>query len=349
MPVFKRSVLAFALTLLLVGAAFGALVWADARHADRLAAGVTVAGVDVGGLTREQAEQRLSGRVEEPALRAVRVHVAGRTVTLPAARAGVRVGTTAAVTRAWQAGRQGTLLRRGWRIVTGGAVTHDEPMPVTYSHAAVRAFVARLARRVRREPRDAELDLHLTAVRVTPDRAGRRLTGAGELRAEIGRVLRDPRKARTVTAQTTAVAAKVTAGGLFDAQPVAVTVSRSQTRVRVFRRGVLVKTYRVAVGQPAHQTPTGRFVVQWKKLNPDWVVPRSPWAGSLAGKTIPAGDPRNPLKGAFIAFDGAVGFHGTSELGSLGSWASHGCVRMNPRDAVDLYRRVNAGAPVLVA
>ena len=64
--------------------------------------------------------------------------------------------------------------------------------------------------------------------------------------------------------------------------------------------------------------------------NPPWNVPQSAWAGDLAGETIPGGDPRNPLVARWIGFNGSVGFHGTASAGSLGTAASHGCIRMAP-------------------
>jgi len=127
-----------------------------------------------------------------------------------------------------------------------------------------------------------------------------------------------------------------------------VTVSRSGRTARVFRSGKLVKSYRVAVGQPKYPTPVGRFAVQTMAKNPTWNVPQSDWAGDLAGQSIPGGDPRNPLKARFIRFNGAVGFHGTVSVGSLGTAASHGCVRMSVADVIDLYERVEIGTTVLV-
>jgi lipoprotein-anchoring transpeptidase ErfK/SrfK len=69
----------------------------------------------------------------------------------------------------------------------------------------------------------------------------------------------------------------------------------------------------------------------------------------MAGQTIPGGDPRNPLVARWVGISGSVGFHGTKDIGSLGSRASHGCVRMNPADVIDLYDRVEVGTPILIA
>jgi lipoprotein-anchoring transpeptidase ErfK/SrfK len=77
-------------------------------------------------------------------------------------------------------------------------------------------------------------------------------------------------------------------------------------------------------------------------------VPNSAWAGSLAGQTIPAGDPRNPLRVVFMSLGGAIGIHGTSEPWSIGSRASHGCIRMRAGDVRNLANRTPVGTPVLI-
>ena len=46
-------------------------------------------------------------------------------------------------------------------------------------------------------------------------------------------------------------------------------------------------------------------------------------------------------------FAGA-GIHGTSDVGSLGSAASHGCIRMSIPDVEQLYPEVPIQAPVFI-
>jgi lipoprotein-anchoring transpeptidase ErfK/SrfK len=77
-------------------------------------------------------------------------------------------------------------------------------------------------------------------------------------------------------------------------------------------------------------------------------VPEEAWAGDLAGKVIPAGDPRNPLEARWLGFHDGQGIHGTADIASLGDAASHGCIRMSVPDVERLYRRVPVHAPVIV-
>ena len=72
------------------------------------------------------------------------------------------------------------------------------------------------------------------------------------------------------------------------------------------------------------------------------------WAGSLAGQVIPGGAPDNPLKARWIGFFAGDGIHGTADDASIGSAASHGCIRMHVPDVEDLYDRVQIGDPVYV-
>ena len=76
-------------------------------------------------------------------------------------------------------------------------------------------------------------------------------------------------------------------------------------------------------------------------------MPDSDWAGSLAGQTIPPG-PDNPLKARWMGIYNGAGIHGTDDTGSLGSAASHGCVRMSVPDVIDLYDRVDVGTPIYI-
>jgi lipoprotein-anchoring transpeptidase ErfK/SrfK len=333
----------------LAAASVGALAWADGSAAGKLPAGAKVSGVDVGGLTREQALERANRRVAALIARPVFVRLGDHTYKLTAEQAHVQVDIRRPLAQLYAAGRKGSFLKRGLRKLTGEKINSNMPANVTLDRSAIGRFIGHIEKVQALKPVDAGLNLTLTSVTVTPAKAGRRLAARDALMARLARRLTTNTDDRTIRAKTVPVKAKLTADKVFDAQPVALTVSRSETKVRLFRRGKLVKSYTVAVGSPEFPTPTGRFVVQSMQKNPSWNVPNSAWAGSLAGETIPGGDPANPLVARWIGFNGSVGFHGTNNGGSLGSAASHGCIRMNPSDVIDLFTRVTVGTPVLVA
>ena len=110
-------------------------------------------------------------------------------------------------------------------------------------------------------------------------------------------------------------------------------------------------SFPVAVGREEYATPTGRFKVKQKLVDPpfqvfDWSDP------DRVFKTVEPG-PKNPLGQRWIGFATSefgwqIGFHGTPNPELLGRAVSHGCVRMRNRDVVDLYGRVEVGTPVIV-
>jgi lipoprotein-anchoring transpeptidase ErfK/SrfK len=347
--VTRRLPAVLAVLLVLLAAAGGTFAWADHKASGRLADGISVAGVDVGGLTEDAAVAKLESELGTAARRPLRLKVADRTFRLSAERAGVQLALRDAVRRAYRESRDGSLPERAWRELTGGSVRHDEPAAATVDRAAVDRFVARIDHTVARAAREASLELTVSEVTTTPSRAGRELVGAKRLADRIERHLTDPRGKRRLAAEVETIEPKTSTDDLWENQPVAVTVSLSERMVRVFDKGELATTYNVAVGEPRYPTPPGEFTVQGMQVDPPWNVPQSDWAGDLAGQTIPGGDPANPLVARWIGFNGSVGFHGTASIGSIGSAASHGCVRMAPGDVIELYDRVAVGTPVLVA
>jgi len=84
-----------------------------------------------------------------------------------------------------------------------------------------------------------------------------------------------------------------------------------------------------------------------REVNPSWHVPKSAWAGALAGRTIPPG-PSDPIKARWLGFWNGAGIHGTDETWSIGHAVSHGCVRMTIADVEQLYPLVPLGTPIYV-
>ena len=59
--------------------------------------------------------------------------------------------------------------------------------------------------------------------------------------------------------------------------------------------------------------------------------------------------PADPIKARWMGIAGGAGIHGTDEVGSLGSAASHGCIRMAIPDVIALFDQVNVGDPVFIS
>ncbi len=168
------------------------------------------------------------------------------------------------------------------------------------------------------------------------------------LRQRLAQALSIPGVARRVKAPVRVAKPKVTQAQLADKYPVVLVADRTHFKLRLYKQLTLVKEYTVAVGAVGFDTPAGLYHIQNKAVDPTWTVPDSAWAGDLAGKVVPPG-PDNPLKARWMGiFDGA-GIHGTDETYSLGSAASHGCLRMAVPDVIELYDQVPVGAPIYIA
>ncbi len=142
----------------------------------------------------------------------------------------------------------------------------------------------------------------------------------------------------------------VTRDELASQYPVVVTVNRSSFELRLWKNLQLVKTYPIAVGQVGLETPAGLYHVQNKAVDPAWTMPNSDWvAPADRGKVVPGGTPENPLKARWLGIYAGAGIHGTDATYSLGTAASHGCIRMAIPDVISLYDQVPVATPVYIA
>ena len=181
-----------------------------------------------------------------------------------------------------------------------------------------------------------------------PSRMGRELR-ASALHAQIKAAITSPTAPRSFAAHTRKLRPKVTTGQLADRYGTVLIVQRSAFRLRLYKHLKLTTTYPIAVGQVGLETPAGQYAIANKAVNPAWHVPNSAWAGKLAGKVIPGDDPSNPIKARWLGIYDGVGIHGTSDDASIGSNASHGCIRMHVADVEKLYDQVPVGTAVYIA
>jgi L,D-transpeptidase catalytic domain/Putative peptidoglycan binding domain len=345
MPRRLIAVIALTVTVLLVGA--GSLYAYDREVRKKIADGVTVNGVAVGGLTPAQARAKLSASLLEPLSRPVSVRYKGRRFTLTTEQAAVAVDIDGSVDRAMQVSTEGNMFTRTWREVRGRELDAQVEAKIDYSEDAVRRISRRVERRLEIEARDASVDLESGKVEPKPSRDGLDVRAA-RLRKDIRAELLDMGDTRIARVKTRVVEPKVTTDELAKKYPAVLIVNRGSFTLDLYKNLELHKTYRVAIGQAGYDTPTGLYNIQNKAVNPAWSVPNSDWAGSLAGTVVPPG-PSNPIKARWLGIYDGAGIHGTDATGSIGTAASHGCIRMLIPDVVELYDQVPVGAPVYIA
>ena len=333
--------------LLLVGA--GGVYAYDRAHAEEIGKGVRVGGVDVSGLTAEEARAKLRTAVLEPLNRPVSVRALGERYTLTPARAKVAVDIDGSVRAAMERSREGNMLARTWRGIRGEPVGAQLDLDITYSRAAIQGLVRRVGKAVDKPAVDASVDLENGDVTPRASEDGRRLL-AQRLKRELKQRLLDVGSDKTVRARTEVVKPEVTTEELAKKYPAILVVNRSAFQLTLYKNLKLAKTYGIAVGQVGLETPAGLYHIQNKAVNPAWTMPNSDWvAAADRGKVVPGGTPENPLKARWLGiFDGA-GIHGTDAASSIGSAASHGCIRMLIPDVIELYDQVPVGAPIYMA
>lgn len=293
-----------------------------------IATGVSIAGIPVGGLTEAAAAQAVFTQYVAPRRSPVAISFRGRGLKpIDPVKVGYVANVAYAVRVAMIYGRT--------RAVPPEGVT----VP--------------LKEKVNRARVIATLKLRTARKTIAPRNASLRLKGARPvvIKARVGITVNLTTSAKAVERAilfrhrpSVALAKKRVIPAVRSVGPVVI-VDRANFRLTWFKAGRKI-VFPVAVGTTAHPTPTGNFRVIQKQRNPTWFPPNSPWAAGLG--PVPPGV-NNPLGTRWIGTSApAIGMHGTPSSGSIGSRASHGCIRMYIRDAERLYELVDIGTPVYI-
>jgi lipoprotein-anchoring transpeptidase ErfK/SrfK len=342
----RKAQIAIAVVVVLLLVLVGVGYAYDSSQKDTIADGVTIGGVDVGGMSEAEAKQAVQRQLLGPLRHSLRVGYDGEHWQLPVKRLEVHANLAAAVEKAVEESRSGGLPGRLVRYVTGGSVDKEIPADVSYSKPAINRFVRHVADEVDQEARNASVKPSSDSLEVVPAKNGRKLRD-NLLTKELEAAVLNASADHTIAARTHYTKPEVSTKEVASAYPSYLTLDRSTFTLRLWKHLKLAKTYTVAVGQEGLETPAGLYHIQEKQVNPSWHVPDSAWAGSLAGQVIPPG-PEDPIKARWMAIFEGAGIHGTDETWSLGHAASHGCVRMSIPDVIELYPQVEVGTPIYI-
>jgi lipoprotein-anchoring transpeptidase ErfK/SrfK len=331
------------LAVLLVGAAAGAYAF-DSSREDQIAEGIEIGNIDVSGMSSDEARRLVRSEVVEPLDKPVTVTYDGIKYILKPDQIDVRSDVDGMVAAAVEASREPSLPSRVWRDLTGGEVDETIEPRITYSREAVDEFVGKVQAEVNREPVDATIEPSPTSLNAVPGETGLALR-VDELQQQVEAAVQSQGD-RTVAAQVDKVEPEVTQEELAAEYPTYLTVDRSGFQLRLWQGLELAQTYPIAVGAVGWETPAGVYNIENMAVDPAWSVPE--WGGSLAGQVIPGGAPNNPLKERWMGIYDGAGIHGTDDIGSLGTAASHGCIRMAIPDVIKLYDQVDVGTPIYI-
>lgn len=115
-------------------------------------------------------------------------------------------------------------------------------------------------------------------------------------------------------------------------------VNTYYNKVYLYQNGKLIWSRAVASGKYSTPSPTGKFSVVNKIMNPYYSK------GNIKG-----GSPSNPLGVRWLGIGGKYGLHGNNNESSIGKKVSNGCIRLHNYDIVDLYNRVSVGDKVIIS
>jgi lipoprotein-anchoring transpeptidase ErfK/SrfK len=105
-----------------------------------------------------------------------------------------------------------------------------------------------------------------------------------------------------------------------------IVVNLSKRQLTLYRDGAVAGSYPVGVGKMLTPTPTGTYYVANKRPNPG-----GPFGVMWMGLSFPH-----------------YGIHGTNDPSSIGHYVSHGCIRMQNSDVMELARLIPLGTPVKI-
>jgi lipoprotein-anchoring transpeptidase ErfK/SrfK len=119
-----------------------------------------------------------------------------------------------------------------------------------------------------------------------------------------------------------------------------IVVDLGARRVSIYREGTVARSFQAVVGKPSTPTPSGQFFVE-ETLQMASTEPGGPFALALSARS-------NALQ-EFEGGPGQIAIHGRDNLGgTIGTAASHGCVRVTTANDDWLATNIGPGTPVTI-
>ncbi|HPZ07317.1 MAG TPA: L,D-transpeptidase family protein [Candidatus Eremiobacteraeota bacterium] len=124
----------------------------------------------------------------------------------------------------------------------------------------------------------------------------------------------------------------------------------------IFKNDEIIKKYMIAAGSPKTPTPLGEYYIVSKETDPTWYPPPKPvkkvddkgqeYVEMEQEDPVPPG-PDNPLGRYWLGLDrNDLGIHSTNNPSSIGYSVSHGCIRMRPENAREVFDILQVGTRV---
>jgi len=324
-----RKAVAFVLAAVMLLIPVSPALADDPAPTARIATGVTVCGVAVGGMTADEASAAVAAGCTLPVLAPITLDATGSVFTFDPAPA-VSLDTAGLLADALAS--------------TGPA---DFGRRYSVDTTAVADFVGSVATSMAIAPVSSKRTVVKKRLRITPARVGRALDVSATLAAVLATIdaelAADGAQQPAVTAPVVEVQPKYSPANIGKT----ILVVLHERYLYYYSGAKLMKKIRCAIGMPGHSTPTGKFKVVRKSARPSWRNPGSAWAARMPGYIRPGYYNPLGLRALYLNAPG-IRIHGTAKTWSMGHAASHGCIRLTNATIVKLYPHIPVGTPVWI-
>jgi lipoprotein-anchoring transpeptidase ErfK/SrfK len=333
------AVVAGVLGLGVAGVAYATFDYSN-NYEGKFLPGTSVGGVEVAGMTPEEALRAVKRQIRPQLDRTITISFKDKSWTTSPRELGARGDAVRAVTEAMAVSEDASFMDRVEMRFLDDSLDFEREVAITYPGEGAKDLVAKLARKLNTEARDAAIDYMTGWVEITEERTGIEVNAAKSLK-NLSRALRG--RSDSAKIEFKILKPKVTSES-FDQ---VLLVRHNERKVYLYEDGKIARSWTVAVGQPGYPTPTGVYSVTELRYLPTWVNPApDTWGADMPAEIGPGTS--NPLGLRAINWSASgIRFHGTENIDSLGTAASHGCVRMSNPDVIELYDVVEVGTPIV--
>ncbi len=343
----RSGVVRWALMLLWAVLAFlilasSVMVYADSRHRGEMFPNTTVLGVEITGMTKEEAVALVTERAIEPMMMPFTLEFRGRQWTLDPAELGLQVDVNALIEQAYNEGWTGSVFERAYRRAFDLPKNVDIGLECYMNNEAVMQRLDAIAAEINQEVINAWLDFDFQTgdLDFHPSQDGLWMDVEATLQALQSSLCSSERKLEPVVTVTPPSLSSE------DVKTVLVVDIMGNT-LKWYNQDTLVKTYYVATGMPKYPTPLGKFYITRKDEHPVWINPNVEWSKDMPPRIEPGeGNPLGVRALVTSAAGGTVLIHGTANLNP--GLYSHGCIRMANWAILELFDNVSVGTPLFI-
>lgn len=301
--------------------------------------GTSIAGIDVSHKTPAWANAQVDARVAQPLLKPLTVTYRKRKWIMDTP-AMARVDVKGMVSEAYRSGWNLPIYTRLYKRWMKEPLNVDVPVRFTFDRHKIGVFVKMLEKKTNRKAVDARQYVDGHKIKISPSSVGywlysritfKRIAAAlpaGERQMKLPVAVLPPKKTKKDFKH-------------------AIFINLSENMLYLYTYDKITASYGVATGMSSFPTPTGDWKIVDKRYNPTWHNPHMAWSAGMPESIGPG--PGNPLGTRALDLNApAIRIHGTYSDGSIGSHASHGCIRMHIWESEELYDKADVGTPVYI-